>query len=308
MKTLLKKGLGYSAVFLLSFLVGLYASFPYELLAARLLSAAEERLGIRVDVQDLSPWWLIGLAAEGVDIEVPRRRGGDPVAIHLDRVLARLHPIDSMLSGPTVSVEATDAALGTLEATVAVADEAVAVNLDRLALSIGKLPGLWDMLGVGFQGEAAGTASVTLPLRPAGSARSGIDLSKVAGYTDLRIEGAKFGGGMVKGFTLPPIDLGTVPLKLRIEKGTATTDGPLKIEGRDLQAEIDGKIVLRPIFLTSRVDLSLRFKPTEAFWEENKKLAGLAQALLNNAKRSDGWYGYRMTGQLGRPSFRPKRD
>ncbi len=304
MRRFLSKLLGYGAVFLLSFLFGLYHSFPYELLAQRLFEAVHSRFGIQIDVGELSPWWLVGLQAREVEIEVPRRNKSDPLQIHLDRIIGRLHPLESLLSQLTVTVDVLDEALGQTSTTVHFDEPLVGIDVARLDVQVGAIPGVWDDLGVGFQGRARGQADLSAPLLKSGA---GVDVTKLAGTTDLVVEDAKFGGGMLKGFALPPIDLGTVPLKLEIEDGTARTDGPQRIRGPELEAEVDGTLKLRPIFLTSRLDVSLRFKPTDAFWKKHEKLAGLVQALLKSAKGADGWYGYRITGQLARPNFRPMR-
>ena len=165
-------------------------------------------------------------------------------------------------------------------------------------LALGKIPGLWDNLGVGFQGHVQGRVSGTMKQ---GNAQT------LDGLMDLTVKGARFGGGMIHGFTVPGVALGDVHLQAVAEKGVLKVDPPLKIHSKDLDADLSGTVHLRRIALTSAADLTLRFKPTDTFWKANGQLAGLAQAVLQNARSRDGFYAYRISGVLGRPMILPKR-
>lgn len=295
----LRKAAGYGAIFSAAFTLTLYFTFPYELIADRALAEVEKKTGLDLEVAQLRPWWVVGLKADDVKVTRPARRGGEPLEIRLTSVAARLKPIDSLFGGPAVAFDVESEA-GGVTGTYQQQDDGkrVHVEADVDGLEVGKLPGVWDKLGVGFQGRASGRVTATLPPGK---------VDELNGKADLTLAGAKFGGGMVKGFTVPAVDLGDVNLDVLVEKGKLRFEPPLKVESKDLNAEVEGTLDLRPILVTSKANLELRFKPTDAFWDANKKVAGLAQAVLNNAKGGDGWYGYRLGGLLGRPSFVPKR-
>ena len=298
-RRVLKKVAGYGAVFSVAFLLTVYWSFPYDLVADRVVSAVEQRTGLALQVQNLRPWWVLGLKADDVKITRPATRGGDPLEVKLPSLAARLEPISSLFGGPAFAFAADmdgGEVTGTFQQRDGGKEMHVALDLDDV--EVGKIPGLWDHLGMGMKGTASGEVDVTMPPgKP----------DALNGKATVALKGAKFGGGMLRGFTVPSMDLGDVNLDLTIDKGKVRFDPPLKVASKDLSAEVSGDIDLRPIFVTSRANLDVRFKPTDAFWAPKPKVARLAQAFLKNARGADGWYGYQLGGVLGRPSFQPKR-
>ncbi len=295
----LKRILGYGLVFWAAFGVTLYYSFPYEVIGDRLLGEAEARFGAKVEVGALSPYWITGLSAETVTITFPAKRAGkDDLILPFDRVSARLKPLDSLLGAPTVAI-ILEANAGEISGDVSLLeDERINAILQVQRLTLGDLGGVWDKLGLGFAGTVTGDLNLTLPQTQP---------TALDGTANLQVAEAKFGGGMIKGFTVPGMDLGTFALELAAEKGKLEFAPPLEVKGKDLAAFISGTIDLRPVMSTSRGNLALRFKPTDAFWKDNATLAGIAKAMLEGSKDSEGYYAYDLTGPLGRPGFSPHR-
>lgn len=294
-----KRAAAYVGAFCLAFLVTLYWSLPYDLVGQRILDLVQQQSGIRIQTASLSPYRLIGIEAQGVKVDVPPRIPGQHgISFSVDRITARLEPIDSLFGGLAVAFTAA-APEGRISGTVQEKKKG-AVHLDASVdtLSLGKIPGLWDDLGVGFQGKVTGRVTGTV---------TNNDPRTLDGLADLHVKGAKFGGGMIHGFTVPGVDLGDVHLQVASDKGVVTFEPPLKIESKDLDARLSGTIHLRQIPVTSGMNLVLRFRPTTAFWQANSKLAGLAQAMLRNARDPGGFYAYRITGVLAQPRIFPKR-
>ncbi|MDF1562204.1 MAG: type II secretion system protein GspN [Deltaproteobacteria bacterium] len=298
----LKKTLGYGLVFLLAFGVTLYYSFPYEVIGDRVLASAEEAIGARVEVDSLAPYWITGLSAESVTLTFPATKPGkEDFVLTLEQVRVRLKPLASLFGSPTAAVAiALGEGKGAIEGDVSLLDEnRINAVLAIQSLALGELGSVWDKVGLGFAGNVSGELDLVLPQ----NLPTALD-----GGGRLEIAGAQFGGGMIKGFTVPGMDLGTFELNVTAEKGKLDFVPPLEIDGKDLAAEIAGSIELRPLLATSRGDLQLRFKPTDAFWKANATLAGLAKAMLEGAKDKDDYYAYDLSGPLGRPNFAPHRE
>lgn len=298
-RSVLKAFFAYGGVFFVSFALTLYWSFPYELVAKKVFATIHQRSGLVVTTSSIRPYWLVGLQADGVTLKQPARRPGEPpLSVSLSSVTARLKPIDSLFGGLAIAFDAT-APEGHVSGTVQEQkDKAVHVALDVHSLDVGKIPDLWDALGIGFTGNASGTFTATITPN---------HVEKTNGLADLTISKAKFGGGMIRGFTVPGVDLGDVHLQAAIEKGVVRLEPPLKIAGKDLDARVSGTLRLRPILVTSGMDLKVAFRPTERFWKANGTLASIGKSMLRGARQPDGYYGYRMTGVVGHPRFLPSR-
>lgn len=295
----LRRSFGYGSIFSFAFSLTLYWSFPYALIGERLLGDVRAESGLEIEVGELRPHWLTGLKATDVTIKTrPRRKSDEPFELLLSELTVSLHVLDSLFGHPTVGFNAVTE-LGSVSGVVQkLEDDRVALELELDAVEIGKIPRIWDELGIGFQGTASGDADITLP--------QGSPL-KFDGTVDLMLSQAKFGGGMIKGFTVPTVELGDVPIRFTSEAGRVSFDPPLTIKSVDLDAKISGVIELKSAFATSNADLLLKFKPTDKFWKDNSKLSGIAQGLLKNSQASDGFYTYELKGRLGRPNFRAKR-
>jgi len=294
-----KRVLAYGGVFIAAFVLTLYWSFPYELVAKKVLAQVHQRSGIEVTTGSVRPYWVLGLEAEGVKATLPSRRPGQaPLALSLSSATLRLKPIDSLFGGLAVAFDA-HAPEGHVSGTVQQKkNKAVHLALDVHHLDIGKIPKVWDALGIGFTGDAHGKATMTLVPN---------QIQKTNGLIDVTVDKAKFGGGMIHGFTVPGLDLGQWHLKAAIEKGVVRLEPPLKIAGKDLDARVAGTIRLRPILVTSGMDLQVEFRPTERFWKANATLASLGKSMLRSAQKPNGYYGYRLTGVVGNPRFMPSR-
>jgi type II secretion system protein N len=297
-RRVLRRVATYGSVFSAVFFLTVYWTFPYHLIAGRLVGEVERALGVKLEMQSLSPHWGLGLRAQDVVI-VTSPADGEAMRIDIERFTARLKPIDSLLGGPSVAFDVRSE-MGRLSGSAQrTRSQDVGLDVNLAGFSLGHVPGLAERLGVGLLGAVSGNVAVSLP-----EGR----VEEISGVADLRIDEAGIGGGMISGATIPPIDLGDLTPRLVAEAGTLRFEPSLTVSSNDLDAEVSGTLQLRAAFATSRSDLVLRFRPTDAFWDANQMLAGLAQAMLRGAQQSDGFYAYRMSGAIGRPQFQPARN
>src|SRR5262249_54985435 len=146
--------------------------------------------------------------------------------------------------------------------------------------------------------------------------------NKASGTLDLTIagvvvskEGAKFQGLL----EVPPAKLGDLTMSAEAK------DGVLKITklaaaGHDLELIGDGSIKLKEPWQEAIADLYVRFKFTDAFRGKNSMtkallgepgsssgglIEGPMMPKMKRAKRSDGFYGFHVSGALKRLRFDP---
>ncbi len=287
----------YGGVFLVTFAATIYWTFPYALVTEKLVGEIERSAGVSLAMEDISPHWGLGLRARDVMIYKDGADAGG-TGLKLDSVTVRLRLLSTVLTGPSVSFD-LDGDLGRLRGTAQKArNDDVGIDLDIRTLSLGKVPGLAEALGVGLLGDVSGSVAVSFP-----QGRT----EELSGVLDLRIAESGLGGGMIRGATVPPIEFGEIEPRIVAEVGTLRLDPTLVVSSDDLDAEVSGTLQLRGNIATSRADITLRFRPTDRFWEANQMLAGLARAMLSQAQQSDGFYAYSLSGAIGRPDFRPVR-
>jgi len=146
-------------------------------------------------------------------------------------------------------------------------------------------------------------------------------LTKASGTLAITIADCSAADGTTKiggKLALPLIKVGSFELTAEAK------DGILKIsklgaDGKDLDLAGDGKIALRDPFSDSLPDVYLRFRFADAYKTKNemtKSLFGspgssmpalfeLADPRIKSSKRSDGFYGWHMGGQMKDPRFDP---
>ncbi len=294
-RRLIKSGALYGGVFFLAFAATVYWTFPYALVTQKLVSEIERSFGLNLEMSEISPHWVLGLKASDVVVVMGGRQGNER-RLELDSVMVRIRPLQTILSGPSMALD-LQGELGNLRGTAnRTRSQEIGLDLNVDGISLGSIPGLADSLGVGLLGDISGNIAVSFPED---------SMEKLSGVLDLRIDSSGIGGGMIRGATIPPIDLGRIEPRIVAEAGVLRIDPNLQVSSDDLDAEVMGTLQLRGNLPTSRAELTLRFRPTDRFWEANQMLAGLARAMLSSAQQGDGFYAYRLSGAIGRPNFRP---
>ncbi len=312
----------YGGVFLLSFAATVYWSFPYSSITNRMVGEVEQALGISLEMSSISPYRGLGIRARDV-IAISGDEEGKEQRVVFDVVTARLRLLETLISGPSVAFDVRSE-LGRVRGRANQTRDAIlGIDMEIEGLSLGRIPGLSESIGIGLIGEASGAVTMSMP-----SGR----IEDLSGTFDVRIDGAGLGGGMVggsagsrsssartsrgapgsvmemlRGATVPPIDFGDIEPRIVAEAGSIRLEPPLEIASADLDAQVTGTLELRENISTSRADMTFRLRPTDRFWEENQMLAGLAQAIMRQAEQSDGFYAYHLHGALSRPTLRPAR-
>lgn len=287
------KYIGYAAFFLFAFVVSLYLTFPWPAAKDRALAEASRATGMEIHAKSVEPSWVTGIIAQ--DVEITPKDFEEPIEI--DRLSARLHLLPLITGGRGVSVQ-MPLAQGSVEADIVDSSASTEVKADLRGLQLALVPGLKEATDLPLSGKLNLEADMVLD-KAKPEASSGLLHIGGAGLELLK-------GGKVGGMTLPfELTIGDFDWRIPIEQGKAQLS-KLKIEGGSVLLELDGTVTMAKEPVRSVLNLTVKFKPTDAFLKKEPLLG----ALLNNiqrAKGSDGYYAYALTGTVKHPRFFPKR-
>jgi len=316
------KYVGYAAFYLFSLVFFAFISFPFDRLRTRIQSefnanqTGPSPLTLRLG--HLSSYWLSGIRADDVDLISPPSatppedpaKPAKPKVMRVDTVHARVSLLRLLFGTMHVNFGAS-AFGGEISGFTSDADGARKLELEIEDLGLADAPLLADMLGLPIGGRLGGHIEFLLP-----EGKS----SKAEGKVDLKFSGLSAGDGKTKvlnAIALPKVEVGDLTLKATAAAGTLKVD-ELKAAGKDLDLHGDGSLRLRDTFEQSVLSLNARFKFNERFTNKDDMTRTLfgapgssAPALFDlvpqnkQAKRPDGFYGWRVNGTFSHPTFAP---
>jgi type II secretion system protein N len=308
----LKKALvivGYVAFYFFTLLVFFYWTFPYERLKERIVRDFNARQtgpdAMRLELDELSSYWLSGIEAEGLRLVTPAQGKGKPSVTSVESAHARISLLSLLIGRRSVSFGA-DAFGGSLSGNISDSDAERVVEIDIDELDLGQTPMLAGLLGLPVTGAIAGTIELAAP-----EAR----LSKAEGKISLKVTGLSVGDGKAKIreiIALPKLDAGNLTLEAEAKSGTVKIT-QFSGSGPDLELGAEGTVRLRDQPGQSALQLTSEFRFTERYTNKDditRALFGPSGAFdldrkNRAAKRPDGFYSWRVSGSLDRPHFLP---
>ncbi|HEV8247064.1 MAG TPA: type II secretion system protein GspN [Polyangiaceae bacterium] len=311
--------LGYAAGYLFALLLFAYLTFPYDRLKERIVGEFNaHQTGpnpTRLELDELKSYWFSGIKAEGVRLispspppTDPSKKPDKPKVMSIDSAHARLSLL-SLLIGHHVITFGADAFGGNVSGEIADSDVERNVEVDLDEVDLAQVPLVADVIGLPASGKLSGSIQLTTP-----EAR----LGKGEGKLSLKIAGLGVGDGKakIKDMIAPPrIDAGELVLDAEV-KGGQLKITQFSATGPDLEFSADGTVRLRDQPDLSSLSLSAKFKFTDHYANKNEVTKGLlgsegAPGLFDldpknrRAKQADGFYGWRVSGTLSKPSFTP---
>ncbi len=303
--------LGYTSFFWLCFFAVFYWTFPYDRLA-RFVSdkVAASSSGYRIEIGQLSPSWLTGVALE--DVKVSKQRApktlGTQAAntpepakqepIVFKEVRARVGVL-SLLAGSTdVSFDA-ELEKGSIEGEFFESEELTRIDATLDKLDIGRLGLLDSLISLPAVGTLQGDVDLTLAKDPAQS--NGKVLLTIKGFT-LGDGQAKIQLGSMGGLTVDPVNAGDVTLELDVTAGVGQVKR-LTANGTDVELEGTGEVRFAQPLVRSRIDITLEIKFTDAYKNKSGRTKAMFSLLestnspqVKSAMTPDGGLAYRLLG------------
>ena len=313
---------GYPLAYLLALITFAYLTFPFERLKDRVVAefnaAQADASGMRLEIDDVSWYFLTGVEAQGVRLISPppatdsEGKPDRPQVFEIDDVSVHYSLWAHLTGGLRISF-AMEAGGGELSGYVSDEDGSRIVSLQFDQMGISGIPFVAGAVGLPLSGALSGTVELVLPEAK---------LSKGNGSAQLAIVGLAVGDGKAKirdTIALPRLDAGQLELALTVKDGHVKVE-KLTASGPDLELASDGRIRLRDPLGTSRADLSLSFKFSDRYKTQNDMTKGLFGDPGSNIKgafdldpknqqalRPDGFYAWRVTGPLAKLALQPAR-
>ncbi len=283
---------GYVLFALVSLVVSLYLTFPWNHAKEFLLSQVNQSTGMKLTVDTLEPAPLTGVRAKGVKLET--KPGAEPLALAQLEVKAHVFQLLKGNKGGTVQFPI---AQGTVDADVTQTAEGLEIKARIENIELALLPAIADAIGLPLSGVISLEADLFV---------SSKDPSETRGNLALQGKGLELlAGGKVGGFPVPELAIGDFDWKVPIDKGRAKLDKQT-IRGENVEVMVDGEIVVLNPPSRSNLNLNVSFRPTEAFLKKEPLLGALLNN-INQAKGADGFYTYAVSGALTQPRLFPRR-
>jgi len=300
-----KKVAAYAAFCLASFGIGIYLTFPYDIVRQRITAEASAG-GAYVKVASLGPG-LFGITATGVELSRKMEANEDkaPTPLKVDSIAVRpsLFPLGVAVRAKLLQGTA-HLGLGL------VGDLKVRVNLDGLDLQSENLKAF---SGLALGGKASAQLALDIPkVSPSKTAPAEPELAQANGSASLDVADLQVNGGTVTvpmygqptPMDLPKVAVGDLDAKIKFEKGLGTLDA-FHAKSNELELLISGTLKLAKRFDYSELALLLKLKAQP---ELTKRLGMIAAGLsmLEADKDNPDFRVAHVTGFLGRPNFSPR--
>jgi len=286
---------------LVIFVVALYFSFPSERVKEMAIRAAAAR-DLDVEIGSASPAFGLGVVFHDVLVRT-RPTTGKPSHFTIQTARLSISPWSVFSSAKTFNV-ALDAFGGHVDITQTGSPGkkgAFELSVRARNVNLGELPGVRDALNLPLAGTAKLDLRIASPSGKMAEAAGEITLSCDGvvigdGKTPLKVAGNPFLAG---GLTLPKLRLDDFGGHVAINKGLAKLQ-EIGGKSRDGEVALEGEVTLRDPLPNSTVNAYLRFKLSDAFLRQASTVQTILQMAGAQGKRPDGFYGMRISGQLGR--------
>lgn len=298
-------------LYLICLLIFVRLTFPYDALKSRLVTEFNARNKERIlQVSELSGYGFFGVTAEGVKL-VPTSGPGTGIAsLSFDRASIGFSPLSALFGNVNVDYD-LEIGGGSVEGSFVQDEEQAELEVSGEDVDISQVSVLGDMIGLPLGGTMSGEVELVLPK---GKVAEGV------GKFVFSIESLTVGDGKAKvrnTIALPKIDAGKLMFEADVKEGRLEIS-ELSAKGKDLEFGANGKIRLREPFDRSIVDVEASFQFKERYTTQSDvtksifgspdgKVPGLfdMDPTVRRAKDDKGFYTWRVSGLLTKPSFRP---
>ena len=309
--------IGFPIFYLICLVLFASWTFPYETLKERIVLSFNQQQREtngqqELRIESLGSHWLSGVHAKGVHLVSPPTEVGKPPSdMKLDDVRARVSILGLLVGNRDVSFKVS-AFGGTIDGDYDDHGKEKRIDADVDGIDIGQVDPITQALGVPLEGKITGQVKLTLPEGKASKANGAVTLESA----DTAVGDGK---AKIKGvpLALPRMNLGALTLAAEAKEGILRVS-KLAAGGKDIELQGEGRIQLREIASDSLCDVNLRFKVNDNYKGKSditKSLFGAPGAAsgamidmdpkVKQSKRPDGFYGWHMRGQLGKPEFDP---
>ncbi len=295
----IRRIVGLGAFGLLVFLVSFTLAFPYDRVKDQIVAIAAAQ-NLDMEVGSTGPVLGMGVMLKDVTLRTRPEPGKKASLIPIERARLEVSPM-AQLRGELAYTMELDALDGRISADVQAEKTRGRTKLGTRSISLAQLPGVKEAINLPLAGRMDMSLDLTMPNNRNGEAGGNLSWSCDGcglgdGKEKLKIASNPL---LAEGMSFPRISLGDFAGKVVFQKGVGRLQG-VHARSTDGELFIDGEVRLADPVGYSYLDLYVRFKLSEGLLRRADKLQLLLQLAESAGKRSDGFYGFRLTGSLSR--------
>lgn len=275
-----------------------YLTLPYERIKDYVVGLAAKQ-GFGLEIKSAGPSLGMGVALKELTLTQPAAAGGKPTRVTIDSAKVSFSPWAALFGNSRYGVRA-EVFQGELAVDVARGKTDGALRVSATEIDLSEIP--WVKKAINL--PLAGTMEVALDLNTP-ERKNG----KTEGFLRWECSSCAVGDGKAKliipgnallaeGLSLPKVRLGEFSGRVDFEKGVGKLKN-VQSKSPDLELAVEGEIRLAEPTTLSTIDIYVRFKLSDTLLKSSDKLATIMQFAGTAGKRSDGFYGFRLTGSFG---------
>lgn len=291
------KYIGYFVLFVFSYFIFLYWTFPYGILKERLVGAVEQQLGGDYDVRigELSPSFFTGVVLK--QVKVLKHEGSEVKTVWEAQKVKVRASLFSLIFGKTSVTFSVKTRSSSVSGSFKATEDGFNFTSDLSNFDLGDL------------GMFSGGGGTKLSSAIDGSIKLNINKRQViqsSGSADFSLDDIRSSAGELKlsegmDLTLPELAFSKgsgSTLKFDISKG-AVHIKELKLADGDLKLDVSGDIFMSSTFKNYRMNLKGLFSVTPKLEQAVPFLF-----MVEKQKQADGTYPLTITGRIGQPSIK----
>jgi type II secretion system protein N len=284
---------------LLVFIIAFYVSFPYHRIKDTVVAMASQQ-DLDVEIASAGPILGVGIAFHDIVVQTRPVDSSKPTRVRIDDARVSISPLARLVGEEAYSLSA--AALGgDTDIDWQASKTKSRLNIKSEDLAMSELPGVKEAINLPLAGKLGLTVDLAMPGNRLGAGAGSIRWTCAAcvigdGKAKLKVASNPM---LAEGLSLPRLKLGDFTGRIAFENGLGKLQA-VQARSPDGELYIEGEIRLADPLPMSQVDLYVRFKLSDALLKSSDKLQLIFQLIESMGKRSDGFYGLRLQGSIGR--------
>jgi len=288
----------YTGFGLFVFFVVLIFALPYDRIKDYLVAMADQK-GLTLDVKSAGP--ALGMGVRLRDVTIVTRPKDDRKPTRILVPSARIHwsLLGALAGHKTYQIHATPFG-GEIDIETSSAKPKKVLRVKAKNIDFSEIPFVKTATNLPMFGSLDLHLEIKMPDGKAATAGGTLnwtcsDCILGDGKAKLIIPGNAL---LAEGLGLPKIRLGDFVGSVVIDKGVGRLQG-VQAKSPDGEVTLEGEIKLADPLLSSTLNLYMRFQLSDSLLKSSEKLRTIMQFAGTEGKRSDGFYGVRISGTLG---------
>jgi type II secretion system protein N len=292
------KPVGLSVFGFVVFAIVFYLTLPYDRIKDYVVGLAAKQ-GYGLEIKSAGPSLGMGVALSELTLSQPASAGGKPTRVNIESAKVSFSPWAALFGDSKYGVRA-EVFQGEVAVDVARGKADGSLRVGATDIDLAEIPWVKKAINLPLSGTMEVALEMNTPDRKYG---------KTEGFLRWECSSCAVGDGKAKliipgnallaeGLSLPKVRLGEFSGRVDFEKGLGRLKN-VQAKSPDLELAIEGEIRLADPSTLSTVDIYVRFKLSDTLLKSSDKLATIMQFAGTAGKRSDGFYGFRLTGSFG---------